>query len=159
MARKLSPRAVWMELAAKHPDRIAARIGFDTRLAHLIEGGADIFLIPSKFEPCGLNQMYSLRYGTPPVVRATGGLADTVIDATPEEIAAGRANGFVFGPAEPGALREALARAVSAWRDGATWRALQRAGMAQDFSWRRSARAYLELFESLAGKASLKSRH
>jgi starch synthase len=144
-------------LATRHPGKIAVQIRFDEALAHRMEAGADIFLMPSRFEPCGLNQMYSLRYGTPPVVRATGGLADTVVDATPKNLAAGIATGFVFGPAQPQALLEALARAVRAWRDEDTWRALQRAGMAQDFGWERSARRYLELFRSAvrdAGRAS-----
>jgi starch synthase len=137
-------------LADRFPGTIAAAIRFEDALAHRIEAGSDLFLMPSRFEPCGLNQMYSLRYGTPPVVRATGGLRDTVIDATPEAIAAGNANGFVFSASEPGALREAVLRAVRAWRDPATWRALQRTGMAQDFSWRGSARRYLDVFQSLA---------
>ena len=104
---------LWTTLAARHPDRIGVRIGFDESLAHLIEGGADIFLMPSRFEPCGLNQMYSLRYGTVPVVHAVGGLADTVRDYAP-----GRAKptGFVFHEYAPAALLEALARALAALR-------------------------------------------
>jgi starch synthase len=133
-------------VAAEHPGAIAVRLAFDERLAHRFEAGADIFVMPSRFEPCGLNQMYSLRYGTPPVVRATGGLADTVIDTTPETLAAGTANGFVFDEATPEALGSALARASDAWRDRTTWRRLQRTGMAQDFSWDRSASRYLDLY-------------
>jgi starch synthase len=129
---------LWREAAARHPDRIGARIGFDESLAHLIEAGADIFLMPSKFEPCGLNQMYSMRYGTVPVVNGVGGLADTVVD---EE------SGFVMADYSPPALLEALRRAVTVFRDRVKWQALQAAGMRQDFSWDRSAREYVRIYE------------
>jgi starch synthase len=135
----------WTALAHKHKDRCAVRIGFDEALAHRIEAGADIFVMPSRFEPCGLNQMYSLRYGTPPVVRATGGLADTVIDATDEK----HGNGFVFGPATAAALLEALQRAAEAWRDPKRWRKLQKQGMARDSSWADAAQHYVELYQRL----------
>jgi starch synthase len=102
--------------------------------------------MPSRFEPCGLNQMYSLRYGTPPVVRATGGLADTVIDAADEK----HGNGFVFGPATAAALMQALQRAAEAWRDPARWRKLQKHGMARDSSWAHAARQYIELYGKLS---------
>ncbi|MBL8482870.1 MAG: glycogen synthase GlgA [Rhodocyclaceae bacterium] len=137
----------WQELARKYPDQCGTAIGYDERLAHQIEAGADIFLMPSRFEPCGLNQMYSLRYGTPPVVRRTGGLADTVVDCTPETLADGTATGFVFGDATRPALRHAIERAIATWRDANAWQALQRAGMARDFSWSGPARAYLSVFE------------
>lgn len=137
-------------LASRFPEACAAANRFDEALAHRIEAGADILVMPSRFEPCGLNQMYSLRYGTPPVVRSTGGLADTVVDATPDNIAAGTANGFAFCAADPPALYEALRRAIRAWHDQALWQALQRAGMSQDFSWDRSAASYLSLFRPLA---------
>ena len=139
---------LWTRLAAAHPDRIGVRIGFDEGLAHLIEGGADIFLMPSRFEPCGLNQMYSLRYGTVPVVRAVGGLADTVTDYAPGRSSA---TGFVFGDYTPAALLEALNRALALYPDRQTWRALQRAGMQQDHSWDRSAREYVKIYERAAG--------
>jgi starch synthase len=128
--------------AARHPGRIAVEIGFDEALAHLIEGGADCFLMPSRFEPCGLNQMYSQRYGTPPVARATGGLADTIGDGE---------TGFLFDRAEPAALVAATRRALGAWREPRRWRELQRAGMGRDFSWRTAARRYAELYSRLAG--------
>jgi starch synthase len=135
---------VWRTLAAAHPSRIGVRIGFDERLAHLIEAGADIFLMPSQFEPCGLNQMYSLRYGTVPVVRAVGGLADTVRDKT---LGPGRpATGFAFQDYSPAALLDALERALAAFKDRREWRALQRAGMKQDLSWDRSAREYVRIY-------------
>ncbi len=140
--------ARWRALAGKHPDRIAAQIGFDEALAHLIEAGADMFLMPSRFEPCGLNQMYSLAYGTPPVVRATGGLADTVVDCTPEALADGSANGFSFGPPTTGALLAAIDRAIELWRDPDAWRRLQRSGMARDWGWGAAARQYADLYRS-----------
>jgi starch synthase len=134
----------WRRLAAAHPDRIGARIGFDEALAHLIEGGADIFLMPSRFEPCGLNQMYSLRYGTVPVVRAVGGLADTVreTDDGPDR----PATGFVFTEYSPAALLDAIGRALTAFADRPRWRALQAAGMREDHSWDRSAREYVTIY-------------
>jgi starch synthase len=133
------------ELARRRPDRFAVRLGFDEGLAHRIEAGADLFLMPSRFEPCGLNQMYSLRYGTPPVVHATGGLADTVIDAAD----AAHGNGFVFAPASAEALLAAVRRAVSCWRKPPQWRALQRRGMSADFGWATPVRHYLDVYSSL----------
>ena len=132
-------------LARKHRGQCAVTIGFNETLAHRIEAGTDIFVMPSRFEPCGLNQMYSLRYGTPPVVRATGGLADTVIDATDEKLG----NGFVFGPATADALLQALQRAATAWRDPKGWRALQKRGMARKSGWAEAARQYVELYQRL----------
>ena len=143
----------WRALAAAHPARIAVHVGFDEPLAHRIEAGADLFLMPSRFEPCGLNQMYSLAYGTPPVVRATGGLADTVVDCTPQSLADGSANGFSFGPPTTRALLGAVERALAAWRDPALWRRLQRNGMTRDWSWRTAARRYAELYRSCAAPA------
>jgi starch synthase len=140
---------LWRTLAARHRDRIAVRIGFDEALAHRIEAGADLFLMPSRFEPCGLNQMYSLRYGTVPVVRATGGLADTVRDVDP---ATGEGTGFTFAEASGAALLEALGRALDSYRDRAAWRRIQAAGMRQDFSWDASARQYAGLYERAYNK-------
>jgi starch synthase len=137
----------WSDFARRHPGRCSVRIGFDEGFAHRIEAGADIFVMPSRFEPCGLNQMYSLRYGTPPVVRATGGLADTVVDAADEK----RGNGFVFGPATAAALFAALKRAAAAWREPALWRRLQKRGMARDSSWAEAAGHYAALYKKLAG--------
>ena len=137
-------------LAHSHPSQVSTTIGFDETLAHLIEAGADAFLMPSRFEPCGMNQMYSQRYGTPPIVRATGGLADTVVDCTPATLADGSASGFVFHEPSAAALLAAVERAARAWRDGATWRALQRNGMARDFGWEASARRYAAIYARLA---------
>jgi starch synthase len=136
-------------LAQSYPQHIAARIGFDERLAHWIEAGADMFAMPSRFEPCGLNQLYSLRYGAPPIVRATGGLADTVTDYDDEAAGVGDATGFVFEEATSAALLNAIRRAVTVWRDRDAWRELQRNGMRRDSSWEASAQEYLELYEEL----------
>ncbi len=127
----------WRHLAAAHPDRIGVHVGFNEELAHLIEGGADLFLMPSRFEPSGLNQMYSMRYGTLPVVHAVGGLADTVTAET----------GFVFDDYSPGALLRCLARGLDVYRDRRKWRAMQQAGMAKDFSWDRSAKEYVKIYD------------
>lgn len=140
-------------LARRHPGRIAVNLGFDETLAHLVEAGADMFLMPSRFEPCGMNQMYSQRYGTPPVVHATGGLADSVVDCDPSTLADGSATGFVFTPAGAAEFLHAVERAVAAWRDSATWTALQRNGMAKDFGWGASAVRYLEIYRRLAARA------
>jgi starch synthase len=141
---------LWTGLAAAHPDRIGARIGFDEGLAHLIEAGADIFLMPSRFEPCGLNQMYSLRYGTVPVVRAVGGLADTVVGYAP---GTPNATGFVFEDYTPAALLDALHRAVALYGEPGKWRVLQRSGMQLDYSWDRSAREYVTIYGRAIAKA------
>jgi starch synthase len=130
--------------SARYPDRVAYVRGFDEALAHLIEAGADLFLMPSRFEPCGLNQMYSMRYGTVPVVRRTGGLADTVVAAAEPD-----GTGFLFDDATSAALYDAVARAVATMGDAERWRALQRAGMTRDFSWSRSAARYRGVYESL----------
>lgn len=137
------------KLARRHPAHVRTVIGFDEGLSHLLEAGADIFLMPSRFEPCGLNQMYSQLYGTPPVVHATGGLADTVVDVTPETIRNGTATGFVAGQLNAATLLETTRRAIDTYHDKRLWRAIQRNGMGQDFSWERSARAYLNLYGSL----------
>jgi len=136
-------------LAARYPGQIAVRIGFSEDLAHRIEAGVDCFLMPSRFEPCGLNQMYSLAYGTPPLVHATGGLADTVTDCRPETLASGTATGFVCAEATPEALLETLRRAHACWKDEALWRSLQQNGMACDFGWTAPAKQYAELYRRL----------
>jgi starch synthase len=141
----------FLDLAQSHRSEVSVTIGFDEALAHQIEAGADAFLMPSRFEPCGMNQMYSQRYGTPPVVRATGGLADTVIDCTPATLADGSASGFVFQEASAQALLGAIERAAVAWREPATWQALQRNGMARNFGWDASARRYAEIYLRLTG--------
>jgi starch synthase len=137
-------------LAARHPAGIAVTTGFDEPLAHLIEAGADMFLMPSRFEPCGLNQMYSQRYGTPPIAHATGGLVDTVVDCSPQ--AGGKATGFLFDGSTEAALVAAVARAVAVYRERDRWRQLQRNGMARDFSWIVPARQYAELYRRLVAR-------
>jgi len=135
---------MWRWLASEHPDKIGARIGFDEGLAHLIEAGADMFLMPSLFEPCGLNQMYSLRYGTVPIVRRVGGLADTVQDYWPGRF---DATGFVFNEYSEWALLDTIRRALWVYGDNRdAWRALQVNGMGQDLSWDRSAREYVKIY-------------
>ncbi|MFO1364237.1 MAG: glycosyltransferase [Burkholderiales bacterium] len=114
-----------------------------------MEAGADAFLMPSRFEPCGLNQMYSQRYGTPPIARATGGLADTIVDATPQSIADGTATGFHFAEESPLALLAAVERAAELYRDAKAWRQIQRAGMAADFGWGAAAQRYAALYADL----------
>jgi len=136
-------------IARRHPDTVAFISGFDEALSHLIEAGADIFLMPSRFEPCGLNQMYSQRYGTLPIVHRTGGLADSVVDCTPATLAIGSATGFVFDAPTVSAFFDTAERAVQIWRDGDLWRTLQRNAMAKNFGWKASAQRYLELYRSM----------
>jgi starch synthase len=126
-------------IQAENPGRVAVRIGFDNGLAHLVEAGADMFLMPSRYEPCGLNQMYSLRYGTVPVVRATGGLNDTIEEDT----------GFKFAEYSGPALAGAVRAAAGAYADAEAWREMMRRGMRQDFSWKASAEAYGALYRRL----------
>jgi starch synthase len=141
-------------LAQRMPGTVSVIQGFDEPLSHLIEGGADIFLMPSRFEPCGLNQMYSQRYGTPPVVRRTGGLADSVVDCTPQSLAAGEASGFVFEEATVRSFLRAVQRAVATWHQPQAWRRLQRIAMSRDFGWSSSARRYVALYQSMLRRSS-----
>ena len=141
--------AAFRELAARHPGQVAVTIGFNEALAHRIEAGADIFLMPSRFEPCGLNQMYSLAYGTPPLVRATGGLADTVVNYSAAGLVDGSANGFVCGDATPAAILGTARWAAELWQDKPAWRQLQKNAMAGDYGWGGPARRYLDLYRSL----------
>jgi starch synthase len=131
-----------------HPEHIAVRLAFDNTLAHLIEAGSDMFLMPSRYEPCGLNQIYSLRYGTVPIVRATGGLDDTITDVGEHP---GEGTGFKFAPYDSGVLLQTIERALTAFADRTAWRATMRRGMMKDFSWDASARRYAELYRSLSG--------
>jgi starch synthase len=141
--------------AAAYPGRVAVRLVYDEKLAHRIMAGVDALLVPSRFEPCGLTQLYALRYGTVPVVRHVGGLADTVVDASGAALYEDQATGFVFGPATSDALGDALSRAVNAYRDSAQWRQLMLRGMAQNFSWGAAASQYMALYrETLAARAA-----
>ena len=140
-------------LAEQHPGKIGLSLAFSDALAHRIEAGVDMFLMPSRFEPCGLNQLYSLKYGSLPVVRETGGLADTVCDANEANIASGAANGFSFVDYEPQALEEAMSRAVMMYRDQPeAWQRLVGDAMRQDWSWETSAGKYADLYTSLAAR-------
>ena len=125
-------------------------LGFDEKLAHLIEAGSDAYLMPSQYEPSGLNQLYSLKYGTPPIVRGTGGLADTVTDTNDSTLADGTATGFVFQDYTPEALRDCGLRALHLWSQRhEKWNSVVRNGMRQDWSWSRSAGSYLALYEKM----------
>ncbi len=137
------------DLALLYPNKIAVQIGYDEALAHLIEAGADVFLMPSRFEPCGLNQMYSQRYGTIPIVRKTGGLADTVTDSLPTTLADKTASGIVFSEASASALLEAIKRTLILYSMPDTWKKMQTNAMNKNFSWQRSAQEYLELYEKI----------
>ncbi len=145
--------AAFLEAAAKHPSKVGVRIGFDTPLSHQIEAGADLFLMPSRYEPCGLNQMYSLAYGTIPVVRATGGLDDTIVQFDPET---GRGNGFKFEEASAAAFFQAIRQALELFPDKAQWGRLVGNAMAADFTWQRSAREYEQVYRrALAQKGQI----
>lgn len=134
------------QLAKRHPAQVGVYVGYDEERAHLVEAGADIFLMPSRFEPCGLNQLYSLRYGTVPVVRRTGGLADTVVDASVKALAEGTATGFTFESATTEALLETVGRALDLYSRPKAWQQLALNGMSQDFSWDTSARRYIDIY-------------
>ncbi len=135
-------------MAARYPEYVSCHITFDNELAHKIEAGCDIFAMPSRYEPCGLNQLYSFRYGTLPVVRATGGLEDTVIDIGVDP---GRGSGIKFAPATKEGLIDAVSRAVKLYEDRAGWRVIQKRIMKLDFSWKSSASRYKELYTKLLG--------
>ncbi len=139
-------------LAERYPHKVAAKLQFSEALAHRVEGAADMFLMPSQFEPCGLSQLYSLKYGTVPVVRATGGLADTIVDATPETLSAGAANGFSFREYSVLALAESLRRALDMYRQPEMWSQLVATGMQQDWSWKRSAEQYVNLYRRISAQ-------
>ncbi len=132
--------------AARHRGRVGVRIGYDEAASHRMQGGGDAILVPSRFEPCGLTQLYGLAYGCVPVVARTGGLVDTVIDANLASLAAGAATGVQFNAVTYGALTDAIERTVALFADHAAWTAIQRAGMKADFSWGRSGKAYADLY-------------
>lgn len=134
-----------------YPDRIALTLGYDEPLAHLIEAGADLFLMPSRFEPCGLNQMYSQRYGTVPIVRRVGGLADTVEDATLDNLIGAQASGIVFDEADAEELLIAIQRALKLFANKTLWGQIREVGMGKDFSWQKSAEKYLDLYDLALG--------
>ena len=141
------------EAATRHPGRIGTVIGYDEPLAHLLQGGADAILIPSRFEPCGLTQLYGLRYGSVPVVARVGGLADTVIDANHAALVAGVATGIQFSPVDVPALRKAIRRAVHLYHSPGIWTRLRREGMKADVSWDHSAADYAALYRDLLDRS------
>jgi starch synthase len=134
----------WQSLRDHAPRQVGIFRGYNEKLAHKIEAGADIFMMPSKFEPCGLNQMYSLRYGTVPIVRAVGGLDDTVQNF---DAVNGSGNGFKFAPYDAGKFLERIYEALFSYAEPARWRKIQRNGMSVDNSWENAARKYVELYE------------
>ncbi|MBN2492068.1 MAG: glycogen synthase GlgA [Planctomycetes bacterium] len=143
----------WRDAARSHAGSVAVQITYDETLAHLIQAAADMLVMPSRFEPCGLNQLYAMRYGTVPIVHAVGGLLDTVVPATPENLAAGTATGFHFESFSWEGLGSAFRRALALHGDRDRWAALVETGMRQDFTWERSARAYGELYARVLGRA------
>jgi starch synthase len=147
---------LFKQMAKKYPRKISVNLLFDNALAHLIEAGSDMFLMPSRYEPCGLNQLYSLKYGTVPIVRETGGLADTIQDYRPKS---GEGTGFVFKNYDSAELLEAVRRALQVYQDKDVWARLMKNGMQKDFSWQASARKYEELYQKALEKQSpVKSR-
>jgi len=134
-------------LAASYPDKVRVFIGYDEALAHRIEAGSDWFIMPSRFEPCGLNQLYSLRYGTPPIVHHTGGLADTVVHADPQTVSEGRATGIVMQYLDMQAIEWAVGTALQYYHQPDAYRTMQQAAMRQRFDWETSAKQYLRLYE------------
>lgn len=140
--------------ASRHPGRIGIKVAYNEPLSHLMQAGSDAILIPSRFEPCGLTQLYGLRYGCVPVVSRTGGLNDTVIDANPAALGAGVATGISFGPVTLDNYKRALRRAVRLYGDTKTWAQIQKQGMKSDVSWEKSAGLYAELYSSLLPKGS-----
>ena len=136
--------------AARHPGRIGLHIGYDEALAHRMQGGGDAILVPSRFEPCGLTQLYGLAYGCVPVVARTGGLADTVIDANLAAMDAGTGTGVLFAGVNYRSLAMAISRAVELYHQPGAWQTIQRNGMKADFSWGRSGKAYADLYAQLA---------
>jgi starch synthase len=139
----------FIHLAHRYPQQVSVTIGYNEPLSHQIMAGADIFIMPSRFEPCGLNQLYGLRYGTPPVVRRTGGLADSICNTGPDTLAEHRATGFVFDAASAWGLQSAIQRALNSYRNKEEWRDIQRNGMQVDVSWDKSAQAYLDAYNAL----------
>jgi starch synthase len=136
-------------LSKKYPDKLGLKIAFNNTLAHKIEAGADMFLMPSRYEPCGLNQIYSLKYGTVPIVRAVGGLEDTIEDYDPTTL---QGTGFKFKDYSPSCMLETIKLALQVYRERSTWERLMIRGMAADFSWDRSAKAYVNVYQDQMAK-------
>ena len=139
----------FLAAAADYPEQVGVQIGYHESFSHRIIGGADVILVPSRFEPCGLTQLYGLKYGTLPLVRRTGGLADTVVDCALENLADGTASGFVFDDCDAVALGNAIRRAMVLWSRPKHWRHVQRHAMSVDFGWPVAAKEYLSLYQRL----------
>lgn len=140
---------MFRDISQKYRDKVAVFIMFNNQLAHEIEAGSDMFLMPSRYEPCGLNQIYSLKYGTVPIVRSTGGLADTITNAVPETLKNGAANGFAFKNYSAQELLQTILKALDTYKNKTTWAKIRKNGMTQDWSWKRSAREYTDLYKKL----------
>ena len=140
------------DLSRRYPGKIGVHIGFSEELSHQIEAGVDMFVMPSRFEPCGLNQLYSQRYGTPPIVHAIGGLADSVVDCTEEALKDGTASGFAFHGMTAANLFDAIQRAIDLYHNKAKWKLLRKNCMAKDFGWQRSAEAYRAVYLKALGR-------
>jgi starch synthase len=140
-------------LAARYPQQVACHIGYDEGLSHRIMAGVDLFIMPSRFEPCGLNQMYGLRYGTPPVVNHTGGLADSVIDSNADTLKQGTANGFVMHHAHADELKRCIKQALDYYQQAEIWQQIQQNGMALDLAWTQSAQRYVALYQQMLGNS------
>jgi starch synthase len=147
------------DLSQSFPGKIGTVIGFDEGLSHQIEAGADMFVMPSRFEPCGLNQMYSQRYGTPPIVHATGGLADSVVDCTVTTLMRGKASGFVFNGITAENLFDAIRRAVELYQNKRKWKALCSICMSKDFGWEKSAEAYRKVYLKVLARKIQTAKH
>ena len=139
-------------LEAQYPQQVSVNIGYHEHLSHNIMAGCDMFIMPSRFEPCGLNQLYGLAYGTPPIVSATGGLADSVCDTQELSLKNNTATGFVVKNVTNVSLLGAISRAIDTWHDKKTWRNIQKNGMQQDISWASSAILYLNLYKKILGE-------
>jgi starch synthase len=140
--------AAFVAATAAHPGRVAVRLGYDEAFAHNMMAGCDVMLVPSRFEPCGLTQLYALRYGTVPLVRSVGGLVDTVVDASADALQQDKATGFMFGPATPAALAAAMGQAVKTFANTKLWKQIVLRGMAQSFSWDDAAKDYVALYQA-----------
>ena len=140
---------IFREIARKYPTQVSANIAFDNSLAHLITAGADMFLMPSRYEPCGLNQLYALKYGTIPIVHETGGLADSINNYTPAGLKAGTASGFSFKNYSAGEMMSCIKSALALYEDKKSWKQLMKNAMQQDFSWEHSGKEYIALYRKL----------
>ena len=141
--------AAFRDLAGRHPEKVGVRITYNEALSHQMIAGGDVILVPSRFEPCGLTQLYGLKYGTLPLVRATGGLADTVTDTTADSVAARTATGFVFHQPTPDALLSTAGRMLETWQNAKQWASIRQNAMAADFGWHKAAAAYDALYNSI----------